>query len=814
MTGKKSKRNTDLATRRQSTFPEGGVGGCPMVNESLENIRWSALWISPAGEKSPNYYFLARKEFKVAAPPASAILRIAADARYAFYINGVFAGNGPARGTSQRYFADSYDVASLLRPGPNWIAVEAHCCLMPTYTMLPFQPALLAELDGLAATNAAWQVRVDPSHRADALVYTGQIGFSEWKETAAECPGWMTGRDDPKAWQTPLEMGTADTFGGRRTVPRPIASLSNAPLHPARVVETGYVPSSPGAAGNPDYAALIATEPHTARPVPPVEIISAGGFKAPLTLEPGPEREGSYIILDFGGEVFGNLSIDIEAPANTIIDVAHTDGIFGGRLHTLLGRYRFADRFVLRAGRQTVNQRLHTRGFRFLQLTLRDFASPARLHGVTLISRSYFQQAAAAFSCPDQFMSRLWTMCVNTVRACSADTFMDCPWREQTLWTNDQAVTSLYYLAMTGDPVFAAHNLRMGADGAFPNGLIPPVAPSQVWRPFPVLPALWTFTLSDYYQYTGDRETLARLLPVMERALGVYETWREADGLIADQEGMWNFVDWGYRGGQPHPAPGGKTAVLNMLIAAACKRAAALEQVFGNSDRAAEYVTRSRRTVAAVNAALWDQSRGRFRDCTAYAEGFAPGSSQHPLAIGLYHDLFDEPQREAALASLTAPDLIQAEFYFQHYVLQALARHGRVMEALAAIRTMWRDNVLEDCDTVWEMHTGHKAVPEAMPSHSRCHGFSCAPLYFLQSVILGVRPVKPGFSEFMLAPQAGDLAEARGAVPTPRGLIQVAWRRTAPGSLHIAVDIPPGTRAVTPSGSEYGPGHHELDEQG
>ncbi len=787
------------------------VSGCPMVMEAQANIRWSAKWITPPGDRKQNYYFQARKCFQTAAATARAILRIAADARYAAYVNGVFVGNGPARGTHQRYFADSYDVAALLRSGANWIAVEVHCCLMPTYTMVPFRPALLAEIEGLTATDGDWQVRIDPSHRTDSLMYTGQIGFSEWKLMSAECEGWMTGQDDSKAWGTPLEMESGESMGGRRTVPRPIAPLSNEQFHPATIVEIGRVPAAQGAADDPDYAALLFTESHAPQPVPQGHADKSMVLSTPLKFETGSDHEGGYVIFDFGRELFGNLSIDIEAPANTIMEVAHTDGIFDGRLHTLVGKYRFADRFVLRAGRQMVNQRLHTRGFRYLQLTLRDFDSPVRIHGVTLVSRSYFRQPNGAFSCQEPFLNRLWTMCVNTVRACSSDTFMDCPWREQALWTNDQAVTSLCYLALTGDPVFAAHNLRVGADGAGPDGLIPPVYPSQTRRAFPVLPSLWTFTLSDYYQYTGDIGTLKQLLTVMERGLGVYETWRDTDGLIADQDGMWNFVDWGYRGGQPHPAPGGKTAVLNMLIAAAYKRAAALEQVLGNSGRAAEYIERSRQTVKAINAVLWDSSRGLFRDCTAYKEGVEPSSSQHPMAIGLYNDLFDEPQRSVVLSNLQSPDLIQAEFYFQHYVLQSLAKHGRVTEALATIRKMWGINLQSDCDTVWEFHTGHQHVPEAMPSHSRCHAFSCAPLYFMQSVVLGVQPAQPGFSEFKLAPQPGDLTEAKGVIPTPHGLIHVEWHRTAPGKLKVLVDVPAGTRAVTVSGAVHGPGRHELE---
>jgi hypothetical protein len=800
-----------IVSQNLKYLPVDGAG-CPMVMETNENIRWSAKWISPAGEKNQNYYFLARKKFHITEKPARAILRITADARYAAYVNGIFVGNGPVRGTHKRYFADSYDVATLLRPGTNWIAVEAHCCLKPTYTMVPFQPALLAEIEGLAATDLSWQVCIDPSHRTDSFMYTGQIGFSEWKALPSECNGWMTGQDTPKTWEPPLEIGTPDNLGGRQTVPRPIAPLSNEQLPPSSIVEIGCVPTSPEVANDPDYATLLSTEKHMPQSIPPEHVVQPKVLSKPLKLIPASNHEGNYVVLDFGCEVFGNLSIDIEAPANTILDVSHSDGIFDGRVHALVGKYRFADRFVLRAGRQTVNQRLHTRGFRFLQLTLRDSASPVHIHGVTLVSRSYFRHPLGTFSCQDPFLNRLWAMSVNTLRACSSDTFMDCPWREQALWTNDQAVTSLFYIALTGDPAFAAHNLRMGADGARPDGLIPPVYPSQTQRHFPVLPALWTFTLSDYYQYTGDMETLKQLLTVMERGLGIYEIWRDSDdGLIADQDGMWNFVDWGYRGGQPFPAPGGKTAVLNMLIAAAYKRAAMLEKVIGHLDRAAEYTERSRQTVAAVNAALWDPSRGRFHDCTAYAEGVEPSSSQHPMAIGLYHDLFDETQRSAVISNLQSPDLIQAEFYFQHYVLQGLAKNGEVAAALNVIRNMWRDNVQSDCNTVWEFHTGHQHVPEAMSSHSRCHAFSCAPLYFMQSVILGVQPISPGFSEFTLAPQPGDLMEAQGTVPTPHGLIHVAWIRTATGKIHVVVDIPVGTRAVTKSDGIYEPGRHELE---
>jgi len=786
--------------------------GCPLVNEADAGIEWSAKWIAPPGEKHPNYYFLARKEFQIASRPQRALLRIAADGRYAAYLNGKFVGNGPVRGTERRYFADSYDIAALLTPGPNWIAVEVHCSVAPTFTMVPYQPAVLAEIAAIAATDESWQVMVDPSHQAVAPLYTFQIGHAEWKRMDAERPGWMSGRDGHEGWLTPLIAGSPADFGGRRTVARPIAALTQDILHPRTIVASGQVPHSSALIETVEWAGLVAVEAHYpfrkaachARP-------PCGGSK-PLTVQPAAHREGAYLIFDFGREVFGNLRIEVDGPQDAVMDVAHNDALQDGRINSNPSTsYRFADRFTLRSGQQIIVQRLHNRGFRYLQLVFRNFITPIRLHEVQLINRIYSQEPRAAFTCPDPFLNRLWTLCANTVRACSADTFMDCPWREQALWTNDQAVTNLYYLALTGDPVFSAHNLRMGADGAQPNGLIPPVYPSRIDRMkrlFPSLPSLWTFSLSDYYQHTGDRRLVQELLPVMEKGLGNYDTWRAADGLVPDQGDMWNFIDWAYiYDGGPHPAPGGKTAALNMLIAAAYRRAAALESAEGQASLAAEYDRKSRQAVAALNAVLWDAAKGAYRDCTAFAEGVVPSYSQHPLAVGLYHDLLDDPQRHAAVASLLSNDLIHAEFYFQHYVLQALAQHGRTAEAMAVIRKMWGANVKSDSDTIWEIHSGRKKYI----TYSLCHAFSCAPLYFLQSVVLGVRPTRPGFAEFTLAPQPADLDKAQGTVPTPHGLIEVAWRRTGPGKLRATVNVPAGTRAVTPAGGVYGPGRHRMD---
>jgi len=197
------------------------------------------------------------------------------------------------------------------------------------------------------------------------------------------------------------------------------------------------------------------------------------------------------------------------------------------------------------------------------------------------------------------FMNTLWDISAETVKLCSSDTFIDCPWREQAFWLNDHSVVNLFYLLLTGDDVFAAHNLKMGADGALPDGWIPAVYPSARKQLFPSMPALWTIALADFYRYAGRLDFVLEMLPAMEKALALYDQWEKEDHLIPDQPEVWNFIDWGIVSRLRE-----KTAVLNMLAAAAYKQAAGLENAAGDKQKAEKYLGKGKLIVAAVNDKL------------------------------------------------------------------------------------------------------------------------------------------------------------------------------------------------------------------
>jgi len=118
------------------------------------------------------------------------------------------------------------------------------------------------------------------------------------------------------------------------------------------------------------------------------------------------------------------------------------------------------------------------------------------------------------------------------------------------------------------------------------------------------------------------------------------------------------------------------------------------------------------------------------------------------------------------------------------------ARFGRGDDAgaLEVMRRTWGGMLAHDpSSTFWEYAMQDATIHDG--STSLAHGWSTGALPALSTWVLGVRAVRPGYTEYSVAPHAADLAWACGAVPTPQGTLRVALA-TDRRSLHLADRCP------------------------
>lgn len=791
-----------------------------------EHPDWRASWIAPRGVATlKNVFFRARHRWHLDEVPATSLLHIAAESRYRLYVNGVAVGLGPVRGTRRVTFFDSYEIATLLKPGENWLAIAVHSPNVPTFKAAPTQPAIIAQIDdgSKVASDDSWEVQVATSWRQDADLYTFQIGFMEWQDLSLEPPHWQVG-GDATPWQKANIISSAENLDGKKLRARDIPGLREERLYPVTIPVVASVPRV-SEANDVSVAKRMSEEPHM-----PLEgngsgsiahLLMAGGPAA--VLDPLEDGGGVVIIFDFGKEINGAFELDIQGAQGTIVDIAYDECLRNDRLPVVINSYAFADRTILGEGRQTVGNVFAERGYRMVQVVIRNFHQPVKIFSARAVDRTYPFVHRGTFYSSDALLNTIWEVCANTISACSTDTFVDCPWRENAFYVNDLVVENITSLQAFGDYRFNARGFRLAASQVREDGLIPAPVPAGILPGKSEAESLDTLTLpiaslflpqmlEEYLLYIGDDGLAREHLMVAEGILDCCSQWEDENGLLSPPDKFWNFVDWSYELND-FSLTGRNTAVFNWFYVHALDSFARLMKHLGDPRDRERWTAKARRVAESIERVFWDEKKGGYREWIAPLDGDDQAqeivSSQLAHAAALLSGRSRQERLPMLRHALSRQDFLAPELYMQHFVLRGLVAAGRPGDALESIRELWGAIVLSGSKTIWECGVHQHGKDAYNGAGSICHGFSTTPIDFLQCVVLGVRPTAPGFSRCTVAPHSLGLAYAKGTVPTPGGNLEIGWNYNA-GSMTLQMRIPPGVCVDAPDGRTYSAGTHQI----
>jgi hypothetical protein len=184
------------------------------------------------------------------------------------------------------------------------------------------------------------------------------------------------------------------------------------------------------------------------------------------------------------------------------------------------------------------------------------------------------------------------------------------------------------------------------------------------------------------------------------------------------------------------------------------------------------------------------------------------GARWQTNAMAVYSGLADKAQYGAIWKNVLATvgkhryNAYMITPYYNYYVISAMAEMGHRAEALDWIRKYWGGMIREGATSFWEaydpgwskqnFHISLEADGSNGYYVSLAHGWSSGPAAWLMEQVLGIRPTAEGFREVTVRPDLAGLAWARGAEPTPYGLLRVGLRSGAP----ISLDVPEGVHAT------------------
>ena len=788
-----------------------------------------ARWIWPeAYMYLHNHFAQFRRDLQLRFPGKRALLHITADKSYKLFVNGQYVCRGPARGYQSHWPFDTVDIRPYLKPGHNWISVEAYNPGISTFQYLHLTRAgLLCAPEGKeleaawkAGGEDGWQFRRSPAHATQTARLSLQTDFQEHVDFAKDDRRWISSGTPPRAWEPRIfDPHIGHNYLGQPFGTPPYVDVEERgiPLMrewlrgPARVIRAARGKCNAGYKSCENVSWFWYDEFVKIAGFDDARTLAHEVTPEALTLRLDPNGPGKFqaVFIDTGDFAAANLIVEVlGAAGGEILDFQYdqTDAERNpktlkpgeGCLTAMSSRLRLVKGKNLHEFYQLI-------GFQHLTLIARDVTRPITVK-ISLRCAGYPFTFKGSFKCPDRLLNDIWEACRRTQQLCSFDAYVDTPWREQAQWWGDARVQARNTFYLDGDPRLLARGIRSIGGQFCQQGLTYGHAPtSSDHCILPDFSLTWILTIWDYYFQSGDISLFSELLPKIERVLGYFQSPEAVGklGLLQYDPRFWLFEDWSDLPKDKYPC------FLNLWYLLTLRHVVKMLRLVKKSERADFYAKRGEHLEKLILRHFLDPKTGLLRpvlDARGIPQG-APSVHDQTLALMLWllPGSHDTMITKVLLPYLKGAKIAgaQASAFWSFYVLEEMGKRGYGLEALDYIRKEWTPML--STGTTWE---GFTSIRDA--GASNCHAWTAHPCVHFTNILCGIRQAAPAWKEIVFAPYfAEEIDSAEAAVPSPAGLIRANWRRRngiitgelkLPAGVKARVELP-GKKAVTRTGT-------------
>lgn len=401
--------------------------------------------------------------------------------------------------------------------------------------------------------------------------------------------------------------------------------------------------------------------------------------------------------------------------------------------------------------------------------------APVTVSRVGYRETGYDTDFEGSFICNDSTINRFWDKAMRTLYVNMRDNYFDCPDRERAQWWGDVTILigqSFYQLSPQANALIRKAIIEL-VNWQKPDGSLYAPIPSENWSkelPAQSLASISPYGFTYYYLHTGDTATMKHVYRPVKRYLSLWEL--DADGLTAERKGGWAWGDWG------------TNTDMRLILASwhylALKSAIQLAELNGEQQDIAGYKTKMDSIASAFNK-CWN--------------GYA---YRHPSYHGETDDRVQAMAVLTGIADSSKYDKIYDLFltqehaspYMEKYVLEALMKMGHGDYAIKRFKKRFGEMIAD---------TAHSTLFEGWQEGgygggSTNHAWSGGMLTVIAENVCGVRPLSPGWRDFIVSPNP-LLSECAIEIPTVAGKIEEKFKDTDKTFI-LSLRVPDGTKAT------------------
>lgn len=453
--------------------------------------------------------------------------------------------------------------------------------------------------------------------------------------------------------------------------------------------------------------------------------------------------KGNQLILDFGDHQVGHVSFTVvprgshfDAPAYIRIKFAEVPSEllensreYNGWLSSSWIQEEFLHLDIL----PEVVSLKRRYAFRYMQIEVID-TSPK----YELSFRNIFCEYESAvemnkvkpLNSGDELLDKIDQVSIKTLMDCMQKVFEDGVKRDRRLWLGDLRLQARANYVTFQNYDMVKRCLYLFAGMTFDDGRIgacffhePDFRVDDTYLMDYAL--LFGPTLLDYYEASGDEETLRELYPqAMEQIDICLNTMTNDDHIVIDKgDDFWCFLDWS----EGLNKQAGAQAVLIYTIRYGIR----LAKIMNDQERVELLERESNLLKQAALRNFWDEEQGVF---VSGKERQVSWATQVWMILARIFD--KEKSRELLLHTMQVnPRIRMVTPYMYHHFIDALIRCGEEKLALEEMKRYWGEMIRDGADTFWELYNPYNKKESPYGSsmvNSYCHAWSCTPTYILR----------------------------------------------------------------------------------
>lgn len=433
-------------------------------------------------------------------------------------------------------------------------------------------------------------------------------------------------------------------------------------------------------------------------------------------------KEGYTYVVDLGEEMVGLPSVSFQSEQEQAIVISYSEILTNGHVNRIIEERDFSFDYIAKSGKNRYTNYMFRVAGRYMEINCQY---PLDIEYIGILPQNYTVKPKQV-TIENELDRRIYDICINTLKLCMMEHYVDCPWREQCLYAYDSRNQMLvgYVTMEDGNFDYARANLLLMSKDERDDGLLSICFPSGSDLTIPSFSLYYVLAVKEYLEFSGDLSLGEEVFDKITRIMDTFVS-NTKDGLVCKFGGknQWNFYDWSlYAESEIGRTESEPDLLINAIMIIALQAYSKVCKKLGQENRYAG-IAESIRAIARKN--YFNEMTGlyfisdRREKATELANSLAVLSGIADYDTSLY---ICEKLAENSLVSCT---LSMKVF---KYDAMRMVNEDRYRDAiLNEIRSTYKVMLDVGFTTVWETMD---AINKVDIGWSLCHGWSAVPAYY------------------------------------------------------------------------------------